>query len=101
MRRKRSYEEQKEAQLNIRKRNRKFVAEYKTAIGCIRCGYNEHPHALELHHTDPTIKEITVARLSSLHYSIERIKTEVDKCEVVCANCHRIIHHEEKIGVYQ
>ena len=94
MRRKRTYEEQKEWQSNIRKRNRKFIAEYKQAKGCSRCGYNDHPHALELHHTDATQKESQVSRLSSLHYSIERIKKEADKCEVVCANCHRIIHHE-------
>lgn len=52
---------------------------------CCRCGYNKCLSSLHLHHTDPTEKEFTI---SSKSYSWERIKEELNKCILLCANCH-------------
>jgi len=66
---------------------RNFISEYKTAIGCEKCGYNVHPVALDLHHIGEKTNSI-----SQLIYrgSAKAILEELKKCIVLCANCHRI-----------
>ena len=54
------------------------------------CGYNRYPGALEFHHLDPNEKEIPPAKLNN--YSFENAKEELDKCVLLCANCHREVH---------
>lgn len=63
----------------------------KLEAGCCRCGYKEHPAALEFHHTDPSTKTDGVARLYMGRR--ERLDEELAKCEVICANCHNIEHY--------
>jgi|ERR1035437_867418 hypothetical protein len=63
-------------------------AALKLATGCIDCGYKEHPAALEYDHLPGTIKTNMVGDL--IHGSWERLLEEVVKCELVCANCHRV-----------
>lgn len=58
---------------------------------CCRCGYDRCIAALEFHHTDPTQKEFGIAQVKSRSIN-ESIKSELDKCELVCSNCHREIH---------
>lgn len=72
------------------------LVEYKGGK-CEVCGYSKCIEALEFHHLDPAEKEFGVSSYTSL--SFEKAKKEVDKCILVCANCHREIHHmlnEEK-----
>ena len=57
---------------------------------CCRCGYDYCVEALEFHHLNPEEKELSLSGGKS--YSFERIKPELDKCILVCANCHREIH---------
>ena len=94
------YKDKEEARKSFRKRRKYrngYLNEIKEAKGCQRCGVT-NPVVLEFHHVRGK-KDKNLSDLAMRCASIERIKTEVDKCEVVCANCHRIIHHEEKIGV--
>ena len=72
---------------------RAIINEYKQMKGCFKCGI-DNPVVLDFHHKDPSQKEINISRLVDGNWSLLRIQKEVDKCEVVCANCHRIIHHE-------
>lgn len=60
--------------------------------GCQRCGYNKCIRALEFHHTDPTQKDYGISNYGVLSW--EKVKIELDKCILVCANCHREIHEE-------
>lgn len=70
-------------------RNKQIIRKLKTDRGCKDCGYNEHFAALEFDHVDGRDREQdTVARL--MGKSINRIMQEIEKCEVVCGNCHRI-----------
>jgi hypothetical protein len=61
---------------------------------CQMCGYNKYAGALEFHHLDPNIKDFTIDRYNKL--SKDRLKVELDKCILLCANCHRELHYELK-----
>lgn len=58
---------------------------------CEKCGYNKYNGALEFHHLDPIQKDFTIANLKLTTFN-ETIKKELDKCILVCSNCHREIH---------
>lgn len=70
------------------------VSRIEEAVGseikCSQCGYDKHYSAIDFHHTDPALKETQVSTLSGCSYA--RIKEEVDKCVMLCANCHRLVH---------
>jgi hypothetical protein len=67
------------------------AVEYK-GNSCINCGYNKCLAALEFHHIDPTQKDFALSNDGHTR-SWEEIKNELDKCILVCANCHREIHN--------
>jgi len=67
---------------------RAAIAAYKITMGCADCGYNENAFALEFDHKPNTKGNKTVA--SMMYNSWEAIWREIDKCEVVCSNCHAI-----------
>ncbi len=62
---------------------------------CSKCNYNRCVSALEFHHLNPLNKDFTISKF--LNFSWEKIKNELDKCELVCSNCHREIHHNERL----
>lgn len=63
-----------------------WIANYKTSVGCIDCGYSKHPAALDIDHMQGK-----TANVSSLK-SIAAVQAEIARhaCVVRCANCHRI-----------
>lgn len=65
-----------------------IIARYKTMKGCVDCGFNSHPEALDFDHLRD--KEFLVSAGVNGMIAWSRIKAEVAKCEVRCANCHRI-----------
>lgn len=67
--------------------------EYKGGA-CQKCGYNKYIGALEFHHLDPAQKDFGISEKGHTR-SWEKIKNELDKCILVCANCHREIHSED------
>ena len=67
---------------------------FKRTLKCTKCGFN-HPAALDFHHEDPSTKEHNVNRLIS-NKLFKKAYEEIKKCVVLCANCHRIHHYEEK-----
>ncbi len=75
-----------------RKRDIKaWLNSYKSTLTCSRCS-ESHPACLEFHHRNPAEKEINLSWVVSWGWSIERIEREIDKCIVLCANCHRKQH---------
>jgi hypothetical protein len=68
---------------------------FKGALKCTKCGF-DHIAALDFHHEDPSKKEYNVNRLVS-NGQFKKAYKEITKCIVLCANCHRIHHHEEKL----
>lgn len=74
-----------------KKRNVEFVQEYKRSHSCTRCGESE-PCCLDFHHIDPSTKIGVIAWMAHRGFGLERIKEEIAKCEILCANCHRRFH---------
>lgn len=60
---------------------------------CKQCGYKKCIGAMDFHHTDPTQKDFAISRLRSYTFT-ENIKAELDKCELLCSNCHREKHYQ-------
>ena len=59
--------------------------------GCSHCGYKKNPAALQFHHVDPKTKLHNVSNMRRSSYvQWNRIKDEMRKCIVICANCHSI-----------
>lgn len=75
------------------KANKKWMREYKLAHGCANCGYNAHAEALDFHHKDSDTKLFDVG--TSKTRRVKSLLAEMEKCEVLCANCHRVKTHAE------
>lgn len=73
-----------------RRRIKSLAVEYLGG-SCSVCGYNKCQSALEFHHKDPSQKDFGIAGSTK---SFAVIKNELDKCILVCANCHREIHRD-------
>src|SRR5262245_30058108 len=66
-----------------------FIQAYKAERGCVRCEESE-PVCLDLHHREPGGKHTKLRNGTSLYQlGWDAIKTELEKCDVMCANCHR------------
>ncbi|HVG21805.1 MAG TPA: HNH endonuclease signature motif containing protein [Blastocatellia bacterium] len=60
--------------------------------GCRQiCSYDRCFEALEFHHLDPTQKDFGISKKGYTR-SWEKVKNEIDKCLLLCANCHREFH---------
>lgn len=79
---------------NSSKRQRELKLKALEYLGnkCQHCGFDKHPAALQFHHVDKSEKEFTLSKRKCA--SIETIKAELDKCIILCANCHAIEHFE-------
>jgi hypothetical protein len=73
-----------------------WVNGYKLEKGCMVCGFRESPFALDLHHRDPKEKSFVIASMLG-KLTLEKIKEEVTKCDVLCSNHHRMRHHDAGI----
>ncbi len=81
--------EVKRRKQNVDRRHslQKWLRKYKSSLSC-ECGEN-HPACLDFHHRDPSTKLDIVGNLTRRGFSIQRILEEIQKCDVLCANCHR------------
>ena len=73
-----------------RKKIRHMSVEYKGGK-CQQCGYNRCIDALEFHHIDPSKKDFNVSQRGYTR-SWKRVVEELEKCIMLCANCHRELH---------
>lgn len=73
-----------------RRRNKKLKAIARLGGKCSHCNSIFHPAVYDFHHVDPTTKEIGTGQL--MNATEERLNKELDKCILLCANCHRIEH---------
>jgi len=73
----------------LTKRNRQFIWDYLKEHPCIDCG-ETNPIVLEFDHRDSTEKNNSISRMVGSNNSIPKLEEEISKCNVRCANCHKI-----------
>ncbi len=78
-----------------RKGLRDFIDDLKKAGACIRCGIADY-RVLDYHHRDPGQKEIGLSWAWKQRIGKQATLDEIAKCDLICANCHRILHWEER-----
>ena len=83
-------ERRREIYRQRRKEKQEYVNEYKISKGCSVCSYNKCADALEFHHNGD--KKFNIAIGVSSRRSLEAIKEEIEKCTILCANCHAELH---------
>ncbi len=69
---------------------KKLCVDYKGGH-CCRCGYDKCFDALEFHHLDSDTKDFNISEKRT-QFLTEEIKLELDKCILLCSNCHREEH---------
>lgn len=60
---------------------------------CSICGYNKNSAALEFHHTAPEHKDFSISNTKTTN--LDKIRKEMEKCILVCSNCHKEIHYPQ------
>jgi hypothetical protein len=72
-------------------RQRQYKVKAVAYLGgkCMICGVEAHPCVYDFHHLRDKDKEVSKFRWDSW----KRIQAELDKCQMVCSNCHRVIHY--------
>jgi len=76
---------------------RDLVNDHKKAGACIRCGIADY-RVLDFHHCDPSQKKINLNLAWKQHQARQVILDEIAKCDLICSNCHRVLHWEERNG---
>ena len=81
-----------------RARNNKLKAVIYKGGKCSNCGYNKNIAALEFHHLDSRNKDPSFNKMK--FWNFDKIKKELDKCDLVCSNCHREKHNPNATMMY-
>ena len=76
---------------NRRQKLKKMSVDYLGGE-CVICGYKKCIGALQFHHRNPKEKDFTIGRYTVIAW--EKIKKELDKCDILCSNCHSEVHFE-------
>jgi len=69
----------------------------KDTLCCLYCNKN-HPACLQFHHRDPEIKAFGISEAVHNGIGLDKLKKEIAKCDVLCANCHAKLHFEYSKG---
>lgn len=84
--------------------SKKIFLKFKCVSGCEICDYNDYIGALDFHHEKE--KKFLISGLSlsknTSETIIQKIEMEINKCQVLCANCHQDLHFDkEKFEKYK
>jgi hypothetical protein len=85
--RKHLLEKQREKNRRLAGNRRKWLVEYKRTLSCARYGEN-HPATLTFHHKKSLNKSFEIGNAAALGVSLQKLIAEIEKCEVLCADCH-------------
>lgn len=73
--------------------------DYKCKIGCNKCK-DTRGYVLDFHHKDPSTKSFSISSNPNVSISNKKFIEEIEKCVLLCANCHREFHYlENKEGI--
>lgn len=84
-------DKQRKASKEYKQRTLVWYKDYKKTLKCQNCPEN-HPYCLEFHHNNDD-KDLSVSQLIANGYGKPTILKEINKCIVLCANCHRKLHY--------
>lgn len=87
-----NYKEQK-----LRGLKRKYEIIIQRGGKCEICGYDKNLSAFEFHHINPEKKSFQIDMRHFSNTNLETLRSELNKCMMLCANCHREIHHQDLI----
>jgi len=73
---------------------KRWIDRIKTSKGCAHCGYSDNAVALDFDHIDPSTKEFLIPRFLC-RSNLKRLFKEIRKCQILCANCHRIHSNQQ------
>lgn len=79
----------------LRGLKRKYESILSRGGKCERCGYDKNISALEFHHKNPEEKDFQLDIRKFSNSNLDSLQKELDKCELLCANCHRELHHPD------
>lgn len=71
---------------------KKILADLNVRYECALCGYNKNYAALCFHHLNPDEKDFSISELSKTKVITKEVINELEKCVVLCANCHAEEH---------
>lgn len=86
----RALERNRKLKILLKDRKRNYLA----SRACIKCGIND-PGVLDFDHIDPNTKSFSVAKALHNIMNWEGLLKEIEKCQILCANCHRIKTSEQ------
>ena len=93
---KRNVEKKKIYKKNLYDKVSNYLNDYKLSKGCRECGYKKSPYALEFHHRDRRLKIKNVSNFRKSSWTqLDNIVKEVQKCDILCSNCHKILTKKE------
>ncbi len=75
-----------------RARHNGWISNYFGGIVCKDCGFEGHPVQYDCHHVKPENKSFNISEAMSSNCSKEKLVTELEKCVLLCSNCHRLRH---------
>ena len=93
----RTKKKKRKQQNQLKDKRQHFVLEEMQRRGgkCAKCGFSDI-RALDWHHLDPDEKVNSISEMIRDRGSMDKLQAELDKCELICANCHRI--EEQRLG---
>lgn len=78
--------------LLLGRENRSYMLE-KLGSHCINCGFDKWKASLDIHHVDPTKKDVSFS--TARYWNRSKIDKELEKCVILCRNCHAAYHSGE------
>lgn len=96
---KKHYQQKKQYYVDKAKERKNFLKNYiervKRLAKCKTCPESRW-WVLDFHHRDE--KDFGISGCIRRGMSVERIKDEIRKCDILCSNCHRDLHYQERIA---
>ena len=77
---------------------REYIKKIKSSNPCVHCGLYDDPIVFDFHHVKRETKSYTISEMIGSNMSLNRLKIELDKCIMLCSNCHS--KEEAKVGCY-
>jgi len=98
---KKHYQENTQYYIDKSKKQQEFLVEwyndYKKKNECEKCGEKKW-YVLQFHHRDSKEKETEISSAVRNGWSLNRLKKEIEKCDILCSNCHIEYHYLERIA---